>query len=103
MGKATHQGRFVVMGIYRIKSAAAYLIAAVLLAAGPAMAQRDSIDAADAAAPAPAPAATAAPEGGAELQEVTVSASAITISGYEQPTPVTSLGIQQLQAQAQPD
>jgi len=32
-----------------------------------------------------------------------VSASAISISGYDQPTPVTSLGIQQIQSSAQPD
>ena len=84
------------MVTFRIKSAAAYLAAAALFATAPALAQRASIDMADAAAPAPA--ATAAPAaGGAELQEVTVSASAITISGYDQPTPVTSLGIQQLQ------
>lgn len=86
------------MGTFRIKSAAAYLMAAALLAAGPAMAQRDSIESADAPAP-----AAAAPAAGAELQEVTVSASAISISGYQQPTPVTSLGIQQLQSSAQPD
>jgi outer membrane receptor protein involved in Fe transport len=90
----------VTMGTIRIKSAAAYLIVAALLAASPAMAQRNSIDEAD--APAPAPAATA-PAAGAELQEVTVSASAISISGYQQPTPVTSLGIQQLQSSAMPD
>jgi outer membrane receptor protein involved in Fe transport len=79
------------------------LTAAALLASGPALAQR-SVEAADAAAPAPAPAPeAAAPSAGATLQEVTVSASAISISGYQQPTPVTSLGIQQLQSAAQPD
>ncbi len=57
---------------------------------------------APAAAPAPA-AGTAAPEIGAELQEVTVSASAITLQGYNQPTPVTSLGIQQLESAAMPN
>lgn len=90
------------MGTFRMKSTAAYLCVVALLAAGPAMAQRDSE--ADAAAPAPAAAPEAtAPAGGAELQEVTVSASAISISGYQQPTPVTSLGIQQLQSSAMPD
>ena len=93
------------MGTLKIKFAAAYVVLAALLAAGPAMAQRDSIDTADAAAPAaaPAPAAAEAPAAGVTLQEVTVSASAISISGYQQPTPVTSLGIQQLQSSAMPD
>jgi iron complex outermembrane receptor protein len=40
---------------------------------------------------------------GVTLQEVTVSASAITMQGYDQPTPVTSLGNQQIQSAAQPD
>src|ERR1700722_14331193 len=38
-----------------------------------------------------------------ELQEVVVSASAISIAGYEAPTPVTSMGLQQLESDARPD
>jgi iron complex outermembrane recepter protein len=92
------------MWTFKLRATATFLTAAALLAAGPVLAQSNSTDAADQAAPAPAPpAATAAPAAGVELQEVTVSASAITISGYDQPTPVTSLGIQQLQSAAQPD
>lgn len=57
----------------------------------------DAADAsADQAAAAGAPPAT-------ELQEVTVSASAISIAGYEAPTPVSVIGLQQLQTEAQPD
>ncbi len=52
------------------------------------------------AAAAPA-ASVPAPE--AALQEVTVSASAISIAGYQAPTPVTAIGLQQLQSAAQPD
>ncbi len=40
---------------------------------------------------------------GGELQEVTVSASAISIAGYEAPTPVTAIGIQQLQSDVRTD
>ncbi len=40
---------------------------------------------------------------GAQLQEITVSASAITFSGYDQPTPVTSLSSLQLESAAMPD
>ncbi len=54
--------------------------------------------------PADQPAAAGAPApGGEALQEVTVSASAISIAGYEAPTPVSVIGIQQLQTEAQPD
>ena len=50
------------------------------------------------------PAAAGAPaSAGQELQEVTVSASAISIAGYEAPTPVSVIGLQQLQTEAQPD
>ena len=49
----------------------------------------------------PAAGAPAAP--GSELQEITVSASAISIAGYEAPTPVTAIGIQQLQSDARTD
>jgi iron complex outermembrane recepter protein len=52
-------------------------------------------------APGAATAETAAP--GSELQEVTVSASAISIAGYEAPTPVTTVGLQQLESDARPD
>jgi iron complex outermembrane recepter protein len=52
-------------------------------------------------APGAATAETTAP--GTELQEVTVSASAISIVGYEAPTPVTTVGIQQLQSDARTD
>jgi outer membrane receptor protein involved in Fe transport len=67
-------------------------MASSILAASAALAQ-----------PAAPAAASQAPSIGTTLQEVTVSASAITLSGYDQPTPVTSLGIQQIQSAAQPD
>ncbi len=50
----------------------------------------------------PQPPAAGAPAG-TELQEVTVSASAISIQGYQAPTPVTAVGIQQLESDARPD
>ena len=50
-----------------------------------------------------APAQAAQPSETNQLQEVTVSASLIHISGYEAPTPVTSVGIAQLQDAAKPD
>jgi outer membrane receptor protein involved in Fe transport len=50
--------------------------------------------------PATASAASAAAR---ELQEVTVSASAISILGYEAPTPVTAISLQQLQSEARTD
>lgn len=50
----------------------------------------------------PAPAA-AASAGARELQEVTVSASAISIVGYEAATPVTAISLQQLQSEARTD
>src|SRR5579862_4246473 len=50
------------------------------------------------------PSATTAQGSGArELQEVTVSASAISIAGYEAPTPVTAISLQQLQSEARTD
>lgn len=64
---------------------------------------QDSEAQADAAAPAPTPAAGAPAAPGSELQEVTVSASAISIAGYEAPTPVTAVGLQQLQSDARTD
>ncbi len=70
------------------------LTATALLLSGPSLAQ----------APAPDTGATPAPAApGSELQEVTVSASAISIAGYEAPTPVTAVGLQQLQSDARPD
>ena len=54
-----------------------------------------------AAGPPAATASIAEPEN--ELQTVTVSASAITISGYEQPTPVQTIGVEQLQSAAKLD
>jgi iron complex outermembrane recepter protein len=54
-----------------------------VLAAGPSMAQQATT--------------------GAELESVTVSASRISIAGYDQPTPVTVLGSEQLETEAKPD
>jgi iron complex outermembrane recepter protein len=63
-----------------------------------------AVTAAFAQSPASAPASgNEEPKLGVSLQEVTVSASAITLRGYDQPTPVTSLGIDQIQSTAQPD
>jgi iron complex outermembrane recepter protein len=55
---------------------------ASLLAAGPVVAQESSTD---------------------ELETVTVSASRISIAGYDQPTPVTVLGAEQLATEAKAD
>jgi outer membrane receptor protein involved in Fe transport len=49
------------------------------------------------------PSAVAQRVGSHELQEVTVSASAISIVGYEAATPVTAISLQQLQSEARTD
>ena len=57
------------------------------------------------AAAAPAPQQVAAADEGSEVQpeQVVVSASRIAIQGYQQPTPVTVVGAEQLQRDAQTD
>src|SRR5215469_9700378 len=79
----------------RFGATAAWLMVPMLFGAGTALAQS--------AAPEAPTGATEAPTIGATLQEITVSASAISIAGYDQPTPVTSLGLQQIESAAQPD
>ena len=72
------------------------------LSAGLGLAWLFAIDTAVAQPPQPAAAAPGAAPG-QELQEVTVSASAISILGYEAPTPVTAISLQQLQSEARTD
>jgi iron complex outermembrane recepter protein len=85
----------------KVSSISVSLAIATLFAAGQSFAQ-SNVQAATAAAPAAAtPAPGTAP--GSELQEVTVSASAISIAGYEAPTPVTAVGLAQLQSNAYTD
>ena len=86
------QGNYRSLGAFVVVAIAAALWVRPAVAADPALAD----EAAD------QPAAAAAP-GGQQLQEVTVSASAISIAGYEAPTPVNVIGLQQLQTEAQPD
>jgi outer membrane receptor protein involved in Fe transport len=78
-------------------TAAAWCMVSLILTSGSVLAQT--------AAPAAggSTATEAPPALGTTLSEVTVSASAITIAGYDQPTPVSSIGLQQLQSAAQPD
>jgi iron complex outermembrane receptor protein len=66
--------------------AVALLAASPALSAGPAAAQE-----------APSPASPG------ELQAITVSASRITIAGYDQPTPVSVMGSLQIETEAKPD
>jgi iron complex outermembrane recepter protein len=83
------------VGTFKLETTSASLVALLLGVAAPALAQ----PVASTASTAP----SQAPTIGTSLQEVTVSASAITLSGYNQPTPVSSIGIQQIQSAAQPD
>jgi outer membrane receptor protein involved in Fe transport len=73
------------------------------LSAGLALAWAFAVETAVAQPPQPTAAAPGATAPGQELQEVTVSASAISIAGYQAPTPVTAVGIQQLQSEARTD
>ena len=78
---------------FKVLAVTASLALTASLATGPVIAQTT------------APPTTAAPatEPDTELQTVVVSASAISIAGYDAPTPVTAVGLEQLQSNAHLD